>query len=229
LPGFDVELWQLERGFRAGTDALVLASDLPDLPEQPTIADLGTAHGSVILCVASTHPNATFYAVERQPELLALLRRNIVHNALDDRVTVVAGDLRDRSLLTPHSCDLVVANPPYVPANAGQMSSDPIRRQAHSEQHGTLADFVSAAQYLAKPSGLFRAIFPPKRLLDALDAIANTDFGVLSLQFFHGTTEHDAYLVRLTAKRGARGEMTVLPPRFVRTTIFARISRSKHP
>jgi len=169
-----------------------------------------------MLCVASTHPTASFYAVERQPPLLELLRRNVVHNDLEDRVEMVAGDLRDRELLTPHSCDLVLANPPYTPADAGQLSTDPIRRDAHSEQHGTLGDFIAAAAYLAKPNGLFRAIFPPKRLLDALAALESTDFGVLSLQFFHGTRDHDAYLVRLTAKRGARGETTVLPPRFVR-------------
>lgn len=216
LPRFDVELWQPARGFRAGTDALFLASDLPDLPERPTIADLGSAHGPVVACVSRTHPDARFVAIERQPVLVELLRRNVENLRLTDRVEVVAGDLRDRTQLTPHSCDLVLTNPPYTPADAGQRSTNTLRREAHSEMHGTLADFVSAAAYLAKPGGLLRAIFPPKRLLDALAALDETDFGILELQFVHGSAEHPAYLVRLTARRGARGELHVPQPRFIR-------------
>lgn len=216
LPRFDVELWQPARGFRAGTDALLLASDLPELPEQPVIADLGAAHGPVMACVSATHPEARFVAIERQPRLVELLRRNVEHLGLGERTEVVAADLRDRDALTPHSCDLVLTNPPYTAADAGQRSTNILRREAHSEMHGTLADFVSAAAYLARPGGLLRAVFPPRRLLDALAAIEDTDFGVLELHFIHGTVDHPAYLVRLLAKRGARGELAVPPPIFVR-------------
>lgn len=167
--------------------------------------------------MASVLADAQLVAVERQPPLLELLHKNIEHHGWNDRFEVVGGDLRERALLQPHSCDLVLANPPYTPADAGQRSSDVIRREAHSEQHGTLADFVAAAAYMAKPTGLFRFVVPPKRLVDAFESIATTDFGVRSLQFVHATLEHDAHLVKVTAKRGARHEVQTLPPLLTRS------------
>jgi release factor glutamine methyltransferase len=66
--------------------------------------------------VATELPGSRVVAVEREPDALPWLRRN----AAGTQVSVVAGDAADPELLAElrGTVDVVLANPPYVPAAA---------------------------------------------------------------------------------------------------------------
>ena len=85
------------------------------LPMAGVVVDLCAGSGALALAIAQEAPGSTVYAVERSPAALAWLRRN----AEGTRVTVVAGDVRDRCVLAELDgrVDVVVSNPPYVPAH----------------------------------------------------------------------------------------------------------------
>lgn len=84
------------------------------------VVDLGSGTGAVALAIAHQLPAARVYAVERSAVALAWLRRNAADRAAagDRPVTVVAGDATDPAVLADldGTVDLVVCNPPYVPA-----------------------------------------------------------------------------------------------------------------
>ncbi|MFC4130692.1 peptide chain release factor N(5)-glutamine methyltransferase [Hamadaea flava] len=82
--------------------------------ERPTVVDLCSGSGALALAVARARPDAEAYAVEVSPEALEWLGRN----AFGTRVRVVPGDVRDPDLLAEvrGQADLVLCNPPYVPA-----------------------------------------------------------------------------------------------------------------
>ncbi|GLH95688.1 release factor glutamine methyltransferase [Phytohabitans aurantiacus] len=82
----------------------------------PVVVDLCSGSGAIALAVAQEVPGATVYAVERSPAALEWLRRN----ASGTGVTVVAGDASDPAVLAELDgrVDLVLCNPPYVPAGA---------------------------------------------------------------------------------------------------------------
>ncbi|GAA1806611.1 peptide chain release factor N(5)-glutamine methyltransferase [Luedemannella flava] len=87
----------------------------------PVVVDLCAGSGAIALSVATEHPGADVYAVERDPAALAWLRRN----AAEAPVTVLAGDVIDPATLADLDgrVDLVLCNPPYVPLTAaGQLS-----------------------------------------------------------------------------------------------------------
>ncbi len=79
------------------------------------VVDLCSGSGAIALAVADEHPGATVYAVEDDPAALDWLRRNAAAAA---RVAVVPGDATDPGVLAglDGTVDLVLCNPPYVPA-----------------------------------------------------------------------------------------------------------------
>lgn len=92
------------------------------LAEAPVevVVDLCSGTGALALAIAHARPGARVYAVESAPPALAWLRRNAADRAAagDRPVTVVAGDATDPAVLAglDGRADLVVCNPPYVPA-----------------------------------------------------------------------------------------------------------------
>lgn len=211
-----LEILQHKRGYRFGLDALLLATDLPELPAAPTVVELGAAQGIVSLCVARQFPDARVLAVERQDALFGLLERNIALNELEDRVEASHVDLRDfRDALTPHSADLVVCNPPYFRKGERRPSSHPERAAARHELHGGLSDFVAAAGYVLEQRGRLKLILPPIRLPDLFAAIEPTDFAFESMRFFHSRADTSAYLVESVLRRGGAPDIDVRAPLYI--------------
>jgi release factor glutamine methyltransferase len=80
----------------------------------PTVVDLCAGSGAIALAVAAARPDATVYAVELDPAALGWLRRNTATT----KVRMVEGEVTDPATLSEldGDVDLVLCNPPYVPA-----------------------------------------------------------------------------------------------------------------
>ncbi|QDG51547.1 methyltransferase [Persicimonas caeni] len=212
----ELTILQHERGYRFGLDALLLATDLPEMGAAPTIVELGAAQGIVSLCVARQWEEARVVAVERQDSLFGLLEQNIALNNLSERVDAVHGDVRDfRDLFDAHSADLVVCNPPYFRQGERRPSSHAQRAAARHELHGELADFVDAARYVLGQRGRLKVILPPIRLADLMHAAEGTDLTFESMRFFHSREDTDAYLVESVLRRGGAPDLKVRPPLYI--------------
>ena len=217
--GGEVKLWQSKKGYRFGLDALLLATDLPELvceaPEKPRVLELGAGQGAVALTIARQHQDWEILALERQPALLEHLQENILENELKN-VGVISGDLREyRRLLDPQCIDLVVANPPYYALGSRRPSENKERAAARHELFGGITDFLAAAIYALKPRGLAKVILPPLRLHEALNAASTTDLRLQSLRFYHTDKEADAYLVEIIWRRGAAPDVQIKPPLYI--------------
>jgi release factor glutamine methyltransferase len=83
--------------------------------EDPVIVDAGTGTGAIALAVKDERPDATVFATDLSAEAVELAEANA--NRLGLAVTVLPGDLLEP--LPPDLLgwvDVVVSNPPYVPA-----------------------------------------------------------------------------------------------------------------
>jgi release factor glutamine methyltransferase len=89
-----------------------------------TIADVCTGCGCVAVAIARERPNAHVIATDVSEEALEIARRNADRLGVSSRVEIRHGDLLEPIDTT---CDLIVANPPYVVAGAGPALTPEVR------------------------------------------------------------------------------------------------------
>ncbi|MCG6203917.1 peptide chain release factor N(5)-glutamine methyltransferase [Rhodopseudomonas sp. HC1] len=117
------EFWGLP--LRLSADTLVPRPDTETVVEvalellraearpQPRILDIGTGSGAILLALLSECRDATGVATDISLETLRIARANAAALGLADRAGFVAGDYA-AALSGPF--DLIVSNPPYIPA-----------------------------------------------------------------------------------------------------------------
>ena len=78
------------------------------------VCDIGTGSGCIAIGLALAFPEARVDAVDICPQALEVAEKNIIAFELGSRVRPVLGDAL--SVLEGQKYDLIVSNPPYVPA-----------------------------------------------------------------------------------------------------------------
>jgi release factor glutamine methyltransferase len=86
----------------------------------PRVLDWGTGSGCLALAVAKAVPAAEVHALDLSPDALRIARANATAYRLADRIRFHRGEgfaALNSELRTPNSdFDLIVTNPPYIPA-----------------------------------------------------------------------------------------------------------------
>ncbi|MGB9893857.1 MAG: tRNA1(Val) (adenine(37)-N6)-methyltransferase, partial [Candidatus Saccharicenans sp.] len=109
---------QRKNGFRFSVDAPLLA-DFIRTKESDELMEIGTGCGIVSLLL-SLKPFRHIVALEVQPALAELARRNVMLNNLDGRITILQKDFREYS---PYrKFDVIFSNPPYIRRQTGFLS-----------------------------------------------------------------------------------------------------------
>jgi len=91
---------------------MALVQQLHELPAQPKIIiDLCTGSGCIALTLAHAFPQSTVYAVDIQPQAIALTQKNIQLNSITNCIPVLS-DLYQAVPVV--AADLIVSNPPYL-------------------------------------------------------------------------------------------------------------------
>jgi tRNA1Val (adenine37-N6)-methyltransferase len=201
--------------YRFGLDSLLLATDLPAVADDGLVVDLGAGNGVVGLCAALQRRRGRLLLVERQPGLAQLCRLNSAVACVAARVA--EADVRVlpswlASVEAATAC-LVLCNPPFFAAAGGTETE---RAAARQELHGSLADFLGAAEAALADSGRAAAKFvvPPARLPELLGGLRS--MRCASLRFVHAAPGAEAHLVEVVLRKRDAPHMRVCPPLFVR-------------
>ncbi len=80
----------------------------------PSICDIGTGTGAIALSIAHELPAAQVTAIDIEEKALSLAKENCARCGLDARVRFIHG--RNCADAEPASFDVIVSNPPYIPA-----------------------------------------------------------------------------------------------------------------
>ncbi len=102
----------IPRSFFAELLSEGLAPWVADPAEVQDALDLCTGSGCLAILMAEAFPDAAISAVDLSPDALDVARQNVADYALDDRITLVEGDLF--AGLAGQRFDLIISNPPYV-------------------------------------------------------------------------------------------------------------------
>jgi release factor glutamine methyltransferase len=99
---------------RPDTETLVMAVlDAAKSITEPKILDLCTGSGCVAISVAKNCPGARVTATDLSAAAIEVARKNAVKHHVDDRVTLMTGDLF-AAIDANDRFDIISANPPYV-------------------------------------------------------------------------------------------------------------------
>jgi len=132
------EAWFCGLPFHVGPGALVPRSPIAELiaagfqpwlgPREPQRAlDLCTGGACIALAMATHMPTLRVDAADISSDALAVAERNLRLHRLAERVELVQSDLFDA--LAGRRYDLIVSNPPYVPAAALEALPDEYRAE----------------------------------------------------------------------------------------------------
>jgi tRNA1(Val) A37 N6-methylase TrmN6 len=202
-------------GYRFSLDPLIL-SDFARVRDGERVIDLGTGSGIMPLVLASQCDTAAIVGVEFQEDMAGLAERNVRLNELQGRIGIIYDDvLALRKRFSVSSFDLVIANPPFRTPGTGRISPRAGRDLARHETTATLADFLSIAKYLVKPSGRACFIYHPVRFVEFCTAASALKLTLLRLRMVHGDEGAPARMFLAELAKGRRGELQVLPPLFV--------------
>lgn len=93
-----------------------LSAMIEDADAIRSVLDLCTGSGCLAILAALRFPKASIDAVDLSGDALAVAQRNVAEYGLDERVLLHHGDLF--APLAGRRYDLIIANPPYVDAEA---------------------------------------------------------------------------------------------------------------
>ena len=161
---------------RPETEGLVeeVLKHIANLPGPVSVIDLGAGSGAMAISIATEAPNTHVIAVEKSLDAIEWLKQNVAF--YDESIRIVQGDVAD--VLEGVKCDVVVANPPYVP------DSQPLPKD--------VADFEPAIALFGGPDGLEL----PKRFIDSAARLLKAG-GLLAIE--HTETQGEAIAKLLSA------------------------------
>jgi tRNA1(Val) A37 N6-methylase TrmN6 len=167
-------IFQYRDGHRFSTDDLLVAwYGSSCCPRAERVLDLGSGIGSVGMTAAWRLPAARFVTVEAQDISVALARKSVKYNGLEDRYEIRLGDFRDSGALAPdEKFDLVMGSPPYFPLGTGILGDHPQKVACRFEVRGSITDYCATASRHLEWGGVFSGIFPNvqrDRVLEAAD------------------------------------------------------------
>ena len=196
--------------FRPGTDSFLLGA-FPRLRPGLRVCDLGCGTGLLSLLLLQRQRALAVTGVEILPRAADLARRAAAENGLEDRMTVVQGDLRE-PLLPAGSFDLAVCNPPYYPAGSGARPPEEARRTARSEDACSLPELCRAAARLVRWGGDFCLVHKPERLTDLCCALREAGLEPKRLRWVCRTAGSAPSLLLLSARRGGKPGLAAEAP-----------------
>ena len=141
-----------------------------------SVVDLGAGSGALALAIATEAPTTHVIAVEKSAEAIYWLKENV--SFIDEKVRILESDVS--TALDGVKCDVVIANPPYIPD--GQVLPADVRDHEPAIALFGGADgmktprlFIAASTRLLKPGG-FLAIEHHEEQGDEIAAVLNIDF-----------------------------------------------------
>lgn len=215
--GGRLQLFQPATGYRAGTDAMLLAAAYNVMSFGTVrVLDCGAGAGAVGLALATRVEAASVVLVERDPCFVALARRNVTLNRLADRVDVVEADVAAPLSACPSllsragTFDHVLANPPYFEESQASRAASRLKRAAHTMRDGEYEDWARFAAAMLRPQGGVTLIVRVEMLTIVLAAMTRR-FGAVRILPLQSNARQPASRLLINAIKGSRGPLALLP------------------
>ncbi len=198
--------------FCFGIDA-VLLSDFAKVKKNENVLDLGTGTGIVPILLEAKTQRAHFTGLEIQPESADMARRSVAYNHLEEKVSIVTGDICHASeIFGKQTMDVITTNPPYMIGQHGITNDADAKTIARHEVMCSLEDIVRESAKVLKPNGRFYMVHRPFRLAEIMSLMVEYRLEPKRMRMVHPYVDREPNMVLIEGMKGAKSRMTVEKP-----------------
>ena len=195
-----VQVVQPEKGFRAGTDSVLLAAAL-NAGARGEALEIGCGAGGALLPAAWRVQGMQFTGLERDLPSAALAVEGAAINNLEDRVTIVEGDAGNLPVEWENRFDLVFSNPPFF--EAGKIMEPGQGKQNAYIETLSLKDWLSGMLFAVRPKGTIIMIHRAAELARILSILERRS-GEITVLPIRSAPGEEAKRVLVRARKGLR-------------------------
>lgn len=201
--------------FCFGMDA-VLLSGFAKVKRGEEVLDLGTGTGIIPILLEAKTEGQHFTGLEIQPENADMAARSVAYNHLEDRVSIVTGDIKDATnIFGASSFDVVTCNPPYMTDQHGIKNDGDAKTIARHEVLCNLEDVVSQTAKLLRPGGRCYFVHRPFRLVEILSTMSRYKVEPKRMQLVYPYVDKEPNMVLIEGMRDGKSRITVEKPLIV--------------
>lgn len=198
--------------FCFGMDA-VLLSGFAKVKAGSRLLDMGTGTGIIPILLEAKTQAFHLTGLEIQEESADMARRSVALNKLEDKITIVTGDIKEATdIFGAASFDVITCNPPYMIGEHGLTNLVKPKAIARHEILCTLEDVISQASKLLKPGGNFFMVHRPFRLAEIMVLLHEYKLEPKRMQLVYPFVDKEPNMVLIEANRGGKPRMKVEKP-----------------
>ena len=201
--------------FCFGMDA-VLLSGFAHIKKGEKILDLGTGTGIIPILLAAKTQGEHFIGLEIQEDSADMATRSVQYNHLEDRISIVTGDIKDASnIFGASSFDVITTNPPYMIGEHGIKNGNDAKTIARHEVLCTLDDLLMQSARILKQSGRFYMVHRPFRLAEIFAKMVAYGIEPKRMQLVYPSINKEPNMVLIEGYRGGKSRITIEKPLIV--------------
>ena len=206
--GKQVRLKQFKKGYRFGSDAVLLASYTN--ANKSLLLDLGAGVGAVSLGVAWRNPKCRIVAVEKDHEICTLLLENIAANRMSNQVTTKHSSIEHLPKDFEARFDYVIANPPFH-NQTGTRSTNRHRNLANIGDGLRLRDWLKNAVWACKSKGYVSFMIRADRTDEVISFLKAQTMGEITLYPIWPVQGNPANRIIVSARKDCKTGFILLP------------------
>ena len=201
--------------FCFGMDAVLLSGFIKVKPGE-TVLDLGTGTGIIPILLEAKTKGIGFTGLEIQEESAEMAKRSVQYNNLQNKITIVTGDIKKASdMFGPASFPVVVCNPPYMAELDGLLNPEMPKAIARHEILCSLEDVVRETSRILPVYGRFYMVHRPFRLADIFEKLNRYNLEPKRMKFVHPFVNKKPNMVLLECMKEGKSMITIEPPLIV--------------
>ena len=201
--------------FCFGMDA-VLLSGFANIKKGERVLDLGTGTGIIPILLENKTQGLHFTGLEVQPESADMASRSVAYNHLEEKISIVTGDIKDASkIFGASSFDVITTNPPYMIGQHGLKNDADAKTIARHEVLCTLDDILMESSRILKPNGRFYMIHRPFRLAEIFSKMVQYKIEPKRMRLVYPYVDKEPNMVLIEGYRGGKSRLTVEKPLIV--------------
>ena len=201
--------------FCFGMDAVLLSGFAKVKPGERAL-DLGTGTGIIPILLEAKTKGEHFTGLEIQPESADMAARSVAYNHLEEKITIVTGDIKEASVrFGAGSFEVITTNPPYMIGQHGIQNDANAKTIARHEVLCDLDDILRESAKMLKQGGRFYMVHRPFRLAEIFSKMVAYHIEPKRMRLVYPFVDKEPNMVLIEGLRGGKSRLTVEKPLIV--------------